>query len=150
MVSVIVCMRGRFDARMRFSAGSGERAPCAGILAHMVKDMAFIAYSVRDLPAATAFYRDVLGLQPAESFGDHWMEFSVGSTTFGIGNGESLGYPPGQSTGASFEVDDIAAMRERLAKHGVTVSDVKDFPSCSACFASDPEGNKFALHQKHA
>ncbi len=116
----------------------------------MVKDIAFIAYSVRDVPAAKAFYRDVLGLEPGESFGDHWVEFNVGSTAFGIGNGEDLGFEPGRSTGASFEVDDIAGMRERLAKSGADVSDVKDFPSCSACFVTDPEGNKFALHQKRA
>jgi len=53
----------------------------------MVQDLAFIAYSVRDVPAARAFYRDVMGLTPAQSFGDHWVEFDIGSTTFGIGNG---------------------------------------------------------------
>lgn len=116
----------------------------------MVKDMAFIAYSVRDVPAATVFYRDVLGLQPGESFGEHWVEFNVGSTAFGIGNGEGLGFEPGKSTGASFEVDDIESMRERLASNGVQVTEIHSFPSCSACFVTDPEGNKFALHQKHA
>ncbi|HEV3155373.1 MAG TPA: VOC family protein [Candidatus Baltobacteraceae bacterium] len=112
--------------------------------------MAFIAYSVRDVPAAQAFYRDVVGLQPGESFGEHWVEFNVGSTAFGIGNGEMLGFTPGKSTGASFEVDDIAGMRDRLVQKGVKVSDLHDFPNCSACFVTDPEGNVFALHQKRA
>ena len=115
-----------------------------------VKDLAFVAYSVRDVPAAIAFYRDVLGLEPSELFSDHWAEFNVGSATFGIGNGEPLGYEPGKSSGASFEVDDIQAMRERLVAQGITVSEVQDFPNCSACFASDPEGNGFALHQRRA
>ena len=114
----------------------------------MVKDLAFVAYSVRDVPAAAAFYRDVVGLQPGESFGDHWVEFNVGSTAFGIGNGESLGYEPGRSTGASFEVDDIEGMRGRLLASGAKVTDLHDFPNCSACFVTDPEGNQFALHQK--
>lgn len=116
----------------------------------MVKDLAFVAYSVRDVPAAIAFYRDVVGLQPGEMFSDHWAEFNIGSTAFGIGNGESLGYEPGKSTGASFEVDDIAGMRDRLAQHGAKVSEIHDFPSCSACFVTDPEGNQFALHQRKA
>ena len=60
----------------------------------MVKDMAFVAYSVRDVPKAIAFYRDVMGLKPGASFGEHWAEFDVGSTTFGIGNGEPLGIAP--------------------------------------------------------
>jgi len=113
----------------------------------LVKDIAFFAYSVRDVPGAVRFYRDVLGLKPGESFGDHWVEFEVGSATFGIGNGESLGFVPGESTGASFEVDDIEAMRERLVEYGVKAGDVHDFPNCRACFVSDPEGNRFALHQ---
>ncbi|PZR59590.1 MAG: hypothetical protein DLM50_00325 [Candidatus Meridianibacter frigidus] len=114
-----------------------------------VKDVAFLAYSVRDLPRAEMFYRDVLGLTPAERFGDHWMEFTVGSTTFGIGNGEALGFIPGKSNGLSLEVDDIEAMRQRLVDGGAQdVTEIQNWPSCSACFASDPEGNRFALHQK--
>jgi predicted enzyme related to lactoylglutathione lyase len=116
----------------------------------MVKDLAFVAYSVRDVPAAIAFYRDVVGLTPGESFGEHWAEFTIGSTAFGIGNGEPLGYAPGKSTGVSFEVDDIGEMHERLLKHGVTVTDVQSHPNCSVCFVTDPEGNQFALHQRRA
>lgn len=114
----------------------------------MVKDMAFFAYSVRDVPRALAFYRDILGLVPGDSFGAHWIEFDVGGSTFGIGNGESLGYVPGASTGAAFEVDDLYATRERLKESGAEVSDVHEFPACMTCFARDPEGNRFALHQR--
>lgn len=116
----------------------------------MVKDLAFVAYSVTDVPAAAAFYRDTVGLQPGESFGDQWVEFNVGATAFGIGNGETLGIKPGSSSGAAFEVDDIAAGRQRLIDQGAKVSEIHDFPNCSACFAHDPEGNQFALHQKKA
>ena len=73
----------------------------------MVKDIAFFAYSVRDVPRARAFYAETLGLSPGQSFGDHWIEFNVGNATFGIGNGEPLGFEPGSSTGAAFEVDDL-------------------------------------------
>jgi predicted enzyme related to lactoylglutathione lyase len=114
----------------------------------MVRDLAFVAYSVRDVPAAIEFYRDVVGLEPGESFGEHWAEFNVGSTAFGIGNGENLGFMPGKSNGASFEVNDIAGMRSRIAARGAKVSDLHDFPNCSACFVTDPEGNVFGLHQR--
>jgi predicted enzyme related to lactoylglutathione lyase len=115
----------------------------------MVKDLAFVAYSVRDMPRATSFYRDVVGLRPGAAFGDHWAEFDLGSTAFGIGNGESLGFIPGQSTGAMFEVDDIDSARERLIAGGAgEVSEINDFPNCRSCFASDPEGNRFGLHQR--
>lgn len=114
----------------------------------MVKEIAFFAYSVRDVPKAIAFYRDVLGLTPGHLFSDHWAEFDIGGVAFGVGNGEPLGYAPGQSFGAAFEVDDIAAMREKLTAAGITVSEIHDFPSCHAAFAHDPEGNKFSLHQR--
>ncbi len=116
----------------------------------MVKDIAFFAYSVRDVPRARAFYTETLGLRPGASFGDHWIEFDVGNTTFGIGNGEPLGFEPGASTGAAFEVDDMEAMRERLKASGVEVGDVHEFPNCVTCFARDPEGNRFALHQRRS
>jgi predicted enzyme related to lactoylglutathione lyase len=114
----------------------------------MIKDIAFFAYSVKDVPRARDFYRDVLGLAAGDSYGDHWIEFNVGNATFGIGNGESLGFQPGASNGAAFEVDDMEATRTRLKSSGVDVGEVHEFPSCTTCFASDPEGNRFALHQR--
>lgn len=114
----------------------------------MIKDMAFIAYSVRDVPAAIVFYRDVMGLTPGDSFGDHWAEFNVGSIAFGIGNGEPLGIVPGTSFSATFEVDDVAAERERLLAAGVPVTDLHESPVCFSAFVTDPEGNKFGIHQR--
>jgi predicted enzyme related to lactoylglutathione lyase len=114
----------------------------------MVKDIAFIAYSVGDVPRARDFYRDVLGLEVGETFGDHWVEFNVGNATFGIGYGEALGFVPGASNGAAFEVDDIEALRSRLQTTGLEVSELHEFPACRTCFASDPDGNRFALHQR--
>jgi extradiol dioxygenase family protein len=114
----------------------------------MIKDIAFFAYSVRDVSRARDFYGETLGLKEGASFGDHWVEFDVGNTTFGIGNGEGLGFEPGASTGAAFEVDDLRGMRERLEASGVEVGEVHEFPGCVTCFARDPEGNRFALHQR--
>jgi len=113
----------------------------------MYKGLAFIAYSVKDVPRAIAFYRDVVGLKPGEMFGDHWAEFDIGDMTFGVGNGESIGIIAGSQASAAFEVEDIAAERERLKALDVPVSDVFGSTSCSTCFVTDPEGNRFALHQ---
>jgi predicted enzyme related to lactoylglutathione lyase len=114
----------------------------------VIKDVAFFAYSVRDVPAAIAFYRDVIGLTPSEMLSDHWAEFDVGSVTFGIGNGEPLGMAPGTSFGAVFEVDDVSAERERLLKAGVEASEVHESPVCFSVFLTDPEGNKLGIHQR--
>lgn len=113
----------------------------------MYKGMAFIGYSVKDVPGAIRFYRDVVGLVPGESFGDHWAEFEVGDATFGVGNGESIGIIAGSCASAAFEVSDVAAERERLKALGVPVSDIFGSNACSTCFVTDPEGNRFAIHQ---
>ena len=114
----------------------------------MVKDMGFVAYSVRDLPAAKTFYRDVIGLKPSAMFGDHWAEFDVGSTTFGIGNGEPLGIEPGSSFSVTFEVDNVKAERERLIGLDVPVTEINESPVCWSAFVTDPEGNTFGIHQR--
>jgi len=115
-----------------------------------VKDIAFVAYSVADVPRAVAFYRDVVGLKPGQLFGEHWAEFDVGSTTFGVGHGESIGIAPGSQHSAAFEVDDAAAMRENFQSKGIKVSELHESPVCFSCFVTDPDGNRFALHQRKA
>jgi len=114
----------------------------------MINEMAFVAYSVRDVPAATAFYRDIIGLKPGDSFGEHWVEFDVGGVAFGIGNGEPLGIIPGTSFSATFEVADVAAERQRLLDLGVPVTEIHDSPVCFSAFVTDPEGNRFGIHQR--
>ena len=120
----------------------------------MIREMAFVAYSVKDVQRSLAFYRDVVGLRPdqvtIERSGGHWIEFEVGGTTFGIGNGESIGIAPGSQFSVAFEVDDVRAMRERLLAQDVPVTEVQDGPVCSSCFVTDPDGNRFALHQREA
>lgn len=113
----------------------------------MVKDIAFVAYAVRDVPKAIAFYRDVVGLQQGELSNEDFAEFVVGSGTFAV-DGQPPDYEPGSCNGVSFEVDDVDAARTRLAAAGVSVTDVYHFPTCAMCFAKDPDGNGFALHTR--
>jgi predicted enzyme related to lactoylglutathione lyase len=113
----------------------------------MIKDVAFVAYAVRNVPEAVTFYRDVVGLQPGESFNENYVEFSVGSTAFAV-DGEPPGYEPGTCSGVNFEVDNISEARGRLLRNNASVSEIYDFPTCSVCFANDPDGNRFALHQR--
>jgi predicted enzyme related to lactoylglutathione lyase len=115
----------------------------------MVTDLAFVAYYVRDMTRARAFYGDVLGLRPGQWFNDDWIEFDLGNATFALdGTGEELGITPGTSSGAAFEVEDIAAMRLRLLDAGAEVTEIYEFPPCRACFARDTEGNRFTIHQR--
>ncbi|MDQ6767086.1 MAG: VOC family protein [Candidatus Eremiobacteraeota bacterium] len=114
----------------------------------MVKEMAFVAYSVNDVPRSIAFYRDVVGLKPGELFGDSWAEFDVGGTAFGVGRGESLGIKAGSQFSAAFEVDDVKNMRDKLKAQDVEVTEIMEAGPCFVCFVTDPDGNRFALHQR--
>lgn len=115
----------------------------------MIKGMAFVVYPASDVERAVAFYRDTIGLTPADSFGDAWVEFDVGGSTFEVvGNAQSIGLEPGTQFSAAFEVDDVATVRSSLAAKGVTVTDVMEFPACFSAFVTDPDGNRFALHQR--
>lgn len=109
--------------------------------------MAFVAYSVRDVPRAKAFYRDLIGLKPGDMFSDQWAEFDLGNATFGVGNGERIGIMPGSQFSATFEVDDLTSMRGALLAKNVPVTEIMEAPKCNSCFVTDPEGNRFGLHQ---
>lgn len=102
----------------------------------MITELSFVAYYVRDVPQARRFYGEVLGLRPGEWFNDDWIEFDLGNATFALdGTGEELGIPPGTSSGAAFEADDIHAVRQRLIDSGAEVTEVY-------------EGNRFTIHQR--
>jgi catechol 2,3-dioxygenase-like lactoylglutathione lyase family enzyme len=115
----------------------------------MVRELAFLAYYVSDVDRARRFYREVLELREGELSNESWVEFDLGNATFAIdGSGIELGIAPGSSSGAGFEVDDIAAARQRLVDAGAEVTDVYEFPPCRACFARDLDGNRFIIHQR--
>ena len=117
----------------------------------MIRELAFVAYYVSDVPRARRFYGEIVGLKAGEWFNDDCIEFDLGNATFALdGSGEALGIAPGTSSGAAFEVDDVGAMRKRLLDAGVEASEVYEFPPCWTCFGRDPEGNRFVIHQRKA
>ncbi len=113
----------------------------------MTLKLAFVAYAVSDVPRARAFYAEVLGLTPGETFGDNFMEFDLGDATFAI-DADPPGTVPGTCSGVSFEVEDVASARARLAERGVDITDVMESPVCRFAFASDPDGNTFQIHKR--
>jgi predicted enzyme related to lactoylglutathione lyase len=115
----------------------------------MVREMAFVVYAVKDMDRSVAFYRDTIGLRPGEAFGDQWVEFDVGNGTFGVvTGGEDIGVTPGTQFSVAFEVDDVEAERTRLLGAGVPVTEIMDSPVCFSAFVTDPDGNRFGIHQR--
>lgn len=104
---------------------------------------------VADVPAMVAFYRDVLGLRAIHDE-PGWVVFDAGGAQLAI---HALPGEP-RSDGRRredayvkhvFHVDDLDAVRARLAAAGVALDPVHTYQGRSFCNALDPEGNVFQL-----
>ena len=95
----------------------------------------------RDMERATAFYRDVLGLEP-DFESPHWTTFRTGPCTFALHAGSEAPDP-------TFEVADAAAERERLVAAGVEVTEIREPVAGLRVFdARDPDGNRFSIESR--
>jgi catechol 2,3-dioxygenase-like lactoylglutathione lyase family enzyme len=108
----------------------------------MLKDShAFSGFSTNDIPAARAFYADVLGLAVSEDMGLLNLKFA--------GGGRAIVYPkpnhePATFTVLNFPVDDIEAAVDRLAAAGVTFERYEGMDQDGKGIARDPQGPAIA------
>ena len=112
-----------------------------------LKAIAFTMYPVTDMARATAFYSDALGLPKGDLESPFWCEFEVGGNTFGIGNFEQVG-KAGTAQSLALEIDDVAALRTKLAGMGIVASEPHELQTCWISVVADPDGNQIWLHQK--
>lgn len=108
----------------------------------MLKDShAFSGFSTNDIPAARAFYADVLGLEVSEDMGLLNLKFA--------GGGRAIVYPkpnhePATFTVLNFPVDDIEAAVDRLAAAGVTFERYEGMDQDGKGIARDAQGPAIA------
>jgi predicted enzyme related to lactoylglutathione lyase len=94
-----------------------------------------------DMARATAFYRDVLGLEP-DFESPHWTTFRTGACMLALHAGSEAPDP-------TFEVADAAAERERLIAAGVDVTEIREpAPGLRVFDARDPDGNRFSIESR--
>jgi catechol 2,3-dioxygenase-like lactoylglutathione lyase family enzyme len=103
-----------------------------------------------DCEAATrAFYSGVLGLpelpkpEPLASRGGCW--FRAGPLELHVGVEDP--FAPARKAHPGFVVDDLAALRARLAAAGIAVRDETDLPGAVRFYADDPFGNRLEFRQ---
>jgi predicted enzyme related to lactoylglutathione lyase len=113
-------------------------------------ELAFTGTPVTDIKRARAFYEGVLGLKPTmESAGGMWVEYDIGSGTFGIGCYGEAWKPSPDGTCVAFEVDDLDAAVSGLKTKGVVFAmDPMDTPVCRFAILCDPDGNRLMLHKR--
>ena len=100
----------------------------------------------RDLDAARAFYRDLLGF--TEIFVDEqerWASLERGAMEIALGEGRA-----GRGRrGRDVDVEDVKAERERLAEAGVEVGTVLELHGAMRLVdVFDPDGNRLQLAQE--
>jgi methylmalonyl-CoA/ethylmalonyl-CoA epimerase len=119
----------------------------------MIQGVVQVALSVRDIAAATAFYRDVLGLAhlfdaPAMSF------FDAGGVRLMLS--AQGAEPGGTGTLVYFRVADLAAAHSELLARGVEFSQVPHVVGRTPvrevvlAFCRDPDGNLLGLMGERA
>jgi catechol 2,3-dioxygenase-like lactoylglutathione lyase family enzyme len=100
-------------------------------------------YSVKDLDAGRAFYKEKLGF--AESFVDEearWATLERGGMEIAIGEGET----EGETGVATVDVADIKAEAERLRSEGIEVGTVLELHGEMRLLdVYDPDGNRIQL-----
>lgn len=111
-----------------------------------------IILPVTDVDRAKAFYVEQVGFHA-----DHdqrvneslrFVQLTPPGSACSIAFGEGLtDAPPGSVKGLQVVVDDIEAAHERLASHGVEVSDVEALAWGSFVYFKDPDGNHWSVQQ---
>ncbi len=116
----------------------------------MITSVAFTVYPVMDMARSRSFYENVLGLSASETFGNEWVEYDVGGSTFAITTTD-MGHPPGaKGAVVAFEAVDFDAFVKSLKKKSVTfVTDIFETPVCRMTVIEDPDGNHITIHKRH-
>ncbi len=110
-------------------------------------------FMVKDTQRAMAFYRDVLGLEPALVYPENrGAEYELpDGSTFGLwGGGAQSAMPFQPSNGVLFAVRDFDAALAAVKAHGIPIAMLLDLPTCRMAAVPDPEGNTVMLHERKA
>lgn len=119
-----------------------------------VTDIAFTCYPVTDLRRARQFYEGLLGLKEARFFGEGdkgFVEYDLGSSTLGIGNGAPDWKPSPGGGSVALEVEDFdAAIAQLKANDCAFRLEPLETPVCHMAIVSDPDGNSVMIHHRKA
>lgn len=115
-----------------------------------IKGIDLSGYMVKDARRAIAFYRDVLGLEPARIYPeDRGAEYDLpDGTTFGLWGGGGKVMPFQPSNGILFAIGDLDQAVAALKSRGISAAMQFETPNCAMAAIHDTEGNLVFLHQR--
>jgi predicted enzyme related to lactoylglutathione lyase len=117
-----------------------------------VKEFAYTAYAVVDVPKARAFYENVLGLKAGsvwESPEMAFIEYEIGPHTLAIGKGAPNFKPGTSGATVALEVDDFdASIKELESNNVVFIMKPQDVGPCNMALIKDPDGNQIMIHKR--
>lgn len=152
--SLVTVGRGPQASGERFTGVGGSCLNWATKEDPMIRNLAHLCLTVRDLDRSLGFYCGVLGMTPAFEFhndqGEKYGQYiHVGGRTFiEIFKGDPAKRDDSQSyKHFCIEVDDLDAVIARLKESGVEVSEKKLGKDQSwQAWIEDPDGNRIELH----
>ncbi|HYW28023.1 MAG TPA: glyoxalase superfamily protein [Terriglobales bacterium] len=111
-----------------------------------------VAIPVSDVDRAKAFYTDKVGFNAdhdyAVSEDIRFVQLTPPGSACSIALGKGIvDAPPGSVKGMQLVVSDAGAAREELARRGVDVTEVQEFPWGRFVFFEDPDGNRWSLQE---
>ena len=122
--------------------------------------MAVVRYLVADVDAAVAFYVGALDFELVEKWGPPFAMVRRGDLTLWLsGPGSSAGRPlpdgvrpaPGGWNRLVLETEDLAALMEKIARHGAPFrGGVVSGPGGKQALVDDPSGNPVELFEPRA
>ena len=106
----------------------------------MIGPVDHVYYRTRDMDAAVAFYRDVLGLTLVRRDGNEWAEFEAGPIRLALHGADERA---GGGATVVFRVDDLDGTRWLLEQRGASFDEFVGEVEGFARFATfrDPDGN---------
>ena len=111
----------------------------------MTMRMSRVMLFTKNMPAMTAFYRDVLGLKLVTDE-KGFREFDAGGCRIALHNGTSrIGDRPPKLV---FYADDVAAARAALVARGARLGTVMSGAGLVRCEGKDPDGNPIGLSNR--
>jgi predicted enzyme related to lactoylglutathione lyase len=116
----------------------------------MLKGLATVNYFATDLPAATAWYSEMLGVQPYYDQVPGYVEFRIGDylDELGLVDAAYGPAPTGRAAGevVFWHVDDLDASLERLVVLGASINQPRvDYGTFSTASVIDPFGNVLGI-----